>query len=143
LYSRGSSSRESDLHYHDLLQDFVHDLCKQTATPVYCQTADRFLAYRTTPPAITVRGARLRGGRYGRVGFRLSKISSVLLQITRGNRLVESRGFGTVAHGSRSFGWAVPRRKGIYTVTLTARDLAGNVGSGTGTVTVLKPRRRP
>jgi hypothetical protein len=37
----------------------------------------------------------------------------------------------------------VPRRKGIYTVTLTARDLAGNVGSGTGAVTVLKPRRRP
>ena len=43
LYSRGSSSRESDLHYHDLLQDFVGDLCKQTATPVYCETAQRFL----------------------------------------------------------------------------------------------------
>jgi hypothetical protein len=37
----------------------------------------------------------------------------------------------------------VPRRKGTYTVTLTARDLAGNVGSGTAPVTVLKPKRRP
>jgi D-glucuronyl C5-epimerase C-terminus len=142
LYSRGSSSRESDLHYHDLLQDFVNDLCKQTGTPVYCQTAERFLAYRTTPPEITVREGRLRGGRYGRVGFRLSKISSVSLHITRGTRVVESRGFGTLAHGTRSFGWAVPRRKGRYTVTLTARDLAGNVGSGAATITVLKPKRR-
>jgi hypothetical protein len=141
LYSRGSSSRESDLPYHDLLRDFVNDLCKQTGTPVYCQTAQRFLAYLSTPPEIVVRRGRLRGGRYGRVGFRLSKISSVTLQITRGTRVVESRAFGTVAYGSRSFGWAVPRRKGRYTVTLTARDLAGNVGSGTATVRVLKPRR--
>ena len=75
--------------------------------------------------------------------FRLSKISTVSLAIYRGTRLVESRSFGTVARGTRSFGWAVPRRKGKYTVTLTARDLAGNVGSGSATATVLKPRRRP
>jgi hypothetical protein len=143
LYSRGSSSRESDLHYHDLLQDFVGDLCEQTATPVYCETAQRFLGYRTTPPAVAVWRARLRGGRPGRVRFRLSKISTMSLAIYRGTRLVEERSFGTVARGTRSFGWAVPRRKGTYTVTLTARDLAGNVGSGSATATVLKPRRRP
>ncbi|MGZ8649130.1 MAG: D-glucuronyl C5-epimerase family protein [Solirubrobacteraceae bacterium] len=142
LYSRGSSSRESDLHYHDLLQDFVGDLCRQTATPVYCETAQRFLAYRMTPPAIAVWQARLRGGDPGRVRFRLSKISSVTLSISRGARVVETRAFGTVAHGTRSFGWAVPRRKGRYTVTLTARDLAGNVGSGSATAIVLKPKRR-
>jgi hypothetical protein len=74
------------------------------------------------------------------VHFELSKISSVDLRITRGDTVVEARPFGLVGHGSRSFGWDVPRRRGTYTVQLTARDLAGNTASDTDTVTVLKPR---
>jgi hypothetical protein len=141
LYSRGSSTHESNLSYHDLLQDFLADLCTRTDIDVYCTTADRFLTYKTVPPEITVKPKRLRGGRYGRVAFELSKISTVTLQISRNARTVEARPFGAVGYGKRTFGWQVPRRAGRYTVVLTARDLAGNVAGDTTTVRVLKPKR--
>jgi hypothetical protein len=140
LYSRGSSTRESDLSYHDLLQDFLDGLCRRTDAEVYCSTAQRFLDYKEQPPVIEVRGRQLRGGRYGRVRFELSKISSVNLRILRGDSVVESRPFGNVGYGKRTFGWDVPRRRGEYTVELSARDLAGNTASATATVEVTRAR---
>jgi hypothetical protein len=142
LYSRGSSTHESNLSYHDLLQDFLADLCKRTSIDVYCTTADHFLAYKTVAPVLTLGSKTLRGGTYGRVPFRLSKISTVTLQITRGARTVEARPFGAVGYGRRTFGWQVPRKAGTYTVALTARDLAGNATSDTTTVRVLKPKKK-
>jgi hypothetical protein len=142
LYSRGSSTHESNLSYHDLLQDFLADLCRRTSIDVYCTTADRFLAYKSVAPELTVQSKTLRGGKYGRVPFKLSKISTVTLQITRGARTVESRPFGAVGYGKRTFGWQVPRKAGTYTVVLSARDLAGNPTSATTTVRVLKPKKK-
>jgi hypothetical protein len=142
LYSRGTSTYESSLSYHDLLQGFLANLCKRTAVPVYCTTAEHFVAYKGVPPTITVHPKRLRGGRYGRVRFDLSKISTITLRITRGETVVEERPFGAVGYGKRTFGWQVPRRRGAYTVQLSATDLAGNSASDATTVTVLKPKRR-
>jgi len=142
LYSRGSSTHESTLSYHDLLQDFLANLCDRTDVAIYCTTAEHFDAYKTVPPELTVKSKTLRGGRYGRVPFELSKISTVTLQITRNARTVEARAFGSVGYGKRTFGWEVPRRAGTYTVTLTARDLAGNATSDTTTVRVLKPKKK-
>jgi D-glucuronyl C5-epimerase C-terminus len=142
LYSRGSSTHESTLSYHDLLQGFLANLCERTDIAVYCTTAEHFETYKTVPPELDVKSARLRGGRYGRVPFELSKISTVSLQITRGARTVEARPFGAVGYGRRTFGWQAPRRAGTYTVTLTARDLAGNATSDTTTVRVLKPKKK-
>jgi D-glucuronyl C5-epimerase C-terminus len=142
LYSRGSSSRESSLSYHDLLQGFLENLCERTDREVYCTTAENFVAYKSQPPAIEVTPRRLRGGKPGRVAFELSKISNVTLKITRGSKVVESRPFGTVGYGKRTFGWDVPRRRGDYTVQLDVRDLAGNAASAQAVVTVLKPKRK-
>ena len=36
LYARGTTTRESDLSYHVLLRDFLTQLCRRTADPVYC-----------------------------------------------------------------------------------------------------------
>jgi len=141
LYSRGSATHESTLEYHDLLQGFLAGLCRRTTIDVYCTIAGHFAAYESEPPRVTVHPGRLRGGRYGRVRFDLSKISTVTLRITRGAHTVEARPFGAVGYGARSFGWAVPRRAGRYTVVLEARDLAGNVATDSATVRVLKPRR--
>lgn len=143
LYSRGSATRESDLGYHDLVIDFLGNLCERTGVAVYCETAARFEGYKSTPPVVAVRGRELRGGRPGRVRFSLSKVSSVDLRITRGDAVVEERPFGTVGFGERTFGWDVPRRPGAYTVELTATDLAGNVAGATTTVEVLRPKRNP
>jgi hypothetical protein len=142
LYSRGSSSYESPLSYHDLLQGFLAKLCTRTRTDVYCTTADRFAAYKSQPPVVAVRAGTLRGGRPGRVRFTLSKISTVDLRIRRAGKLVEARPFGAVGYGNRSFGWDVPRRAGTYTVELMVRDLAGNPAAATGAVRVLKPKRK-
>jgi hypothetical protein len=142
LYSRATSTHESSLSYHDLLEGFLANLCKRTKVEVYCTAADHFVAYKGIAPELTVHSKRLRGGRYGRVRFELSKISTVTLQITRGARTVEARPFGAVGYGKRSFGWQVPRRAGTYTVVLGARDLAGNPTSATTTVRVLKPKKK-
>jgi hypothetical protein len=142
LYSRGSLTRESDLSYHDLLLGFVENLCERTDAPVYCETAQNFERYKSVAPEVSVLSKQVRGGADGRVAFRLSKISNVSLRITRGERVVESRSFGTVGYGRRTFAWYdVPRRPGIYTVTLNATDLAGNDGSASAPVRVLKRKR--
>jgi hypothetical protein len=141
LYSRGSSSRESSLSYHDLLRGFLQGLCKRTDVEVYCTTAENFVTYKSQPPVVTVKARRLRGGRPGRVSFELSKISNVTLKITRGSKVVESRPFGVIGHGKRTFGWDVPRRRGDYTVELAVRDLAGNPAVAQAVLTVLKPKR--
>jgi hypothetical protein len=94
------------------------------------------------PPVLTVHSKRLRGGRYGRVRFELSKISNVTLTITRNGKVVESRPFGAVGYGKRTFGWQVPRHRGTYDVELSATDLAGNSAADATTVRVLKPKKR-
>ncbi len=71
----------------------------------------------------------------------LDKISGVTLRITRGGRLVHARYVGTLSHGPHTLGWQVPRKRGFYTVELIARDLAGNAGSVTGSLRVLKARK--
>jgi hypothetical protein len=142
LYSRGSVTRESDLGYHDLLTDFLENLCERTDREVYCTAVENFVAYKSQPPAVEVKPRRLRGGKPGRVAFELSKISSVNLRITRGSKVVEARPFGTVGYGKRTFGWDVPRRRGDYTVELAVRDLAGNSASAQAVVTVLKAKRK-
>jgi hypothetical protein len=142
LYSRGTSTHESTLSYHDLLQGFLANLCTRTQIAVYCTASDHFVAYKSVPPKVMLHSKRLRGGRYGRVRFDLSKVSTVTLQITRGARTVEARPFGPVGYGKRTFGWRVPRRAGTYTVVLRATDLAGNDASATTTVRVLKPKKK-
>ena len=89
-----------------------------------------------------MRTTELRGGRYGRISLDLSKISLVTLRIERDGKLVHTRYVGPLAHGQRSLGWAVPRRAGVYTVELTALDLAGNPGSAEAPIDVLPPPKK-
>jgi hypothetical protein len=142
LYSRGTSTHESSLSYHDLLEDFLAGLCKRTKVAVYCTTAEHFVAYKSVPPILELQSKTLRGGKYGRVRFELSKISNVTLTITRAGRVVERRPFGAVGYGKRTFGWAVPRKRGTYDVQLAATDLAGNSTADATTVRVLKPKKK-
>ena len=141
LYSRGTVTHESDLGYHTLLRDFLESLCNRTKAAVYCDAEEHFTTYLTTDPVVRLDSRRLRGGAYGRIKMALDKISGVTLRITRGERLVHTRYVGTLSRGKHTLGWQVPRKRGIYTVTLAARDLAGNPGSATGDVEVLKPSK--
>jgi hypothetical protein len=141
LYSRGTVTHESDLGYHTLLRDFLESLCNRTDLETYCGAEDRFTSYLSTPPVVELVSQRLRGGAYGKLKMSLDKISGVTLRITRGEKLVHTRYVGSLARGPHTLGWQVPRRPGTYTVTLAARDPAGNPASATGDVEVLKPRK--
>jgi hypothetical protein len=138
LYSRGSSSHESDLHYHELLRDFLQNLCSRTAVVQYCGAAEHFTAYLSIPPAIQVLPRTLKRDRIGRLRFKLSKISRVTVTVSRGGGRAATVFSGTLARGTKSLRWRAPKRTGDYTVTVDATDLAGNFGSATGTVTVAR-----
>ena len=143
LYSRGAITRESDLHYHALLRDFLASLCDRTRTDVYCAAEARFTGYLTTPPELDLRTTRLRGGALRTLRFSLSKISSATVRVTApGGRTVLSVAAGVVGRGTRSVAWRVPRRAGEYTVRVDATDLAGNSASIEEPVAVLEPKRR-
>jgi hypothetical protein len=142
-YSRGAVARESDLHYHMLLRDFLTSLCDRTGEPVYCTAESHFTSYLSVAPELDVRTARVRGGKPGALRFSLSKISSTTLRVTAPTgRQVLSVAAGVVGRGARSVAWNAPRKAGVYTVRIDATDLAGNAASVEEPVEVLKPKRR-
>jgi hypothetical protein len=143
LYSRDAITRESDLHYHTLLRDFLTSLCDRTGEAVYCATESRFTSYLSIPPVLELRTTRLRGGAIRTLRFTLSKISSASVRVTApSGRRVLSVALGVVGRGTRTVAWRVPRRAGEYTLRVDATDLAGNAASAEGPVEVLQPKRR-
>jgi len=143
LYSRDAITRESDLHYHTLLRDFLSSLCDRTGEPVYCTAESHFTGYLTTPPEIALGTRRVRGGKPATLRFSLSKISRATVQVLAPNgRIVLSVAAGIVGRGARTLAWKVPRKPGDYTLRVDATDLAGNAASVAGYVEVLKPKRR-
>jgi hypothetical protein len=141
LYSRSGSSRpESDLGYHQLLRDFLNQLCKRTQATEYCSTASRFTSYLKTAPQLQVLDSTLRAGKTGELRFKLDKISRVSVKVVGADgKVVDTRGLGTIGRGTRSIEWK-PKHSGTYTVTLSASDLAGNPGTATGSVEVKRKK---
>ena len=145
LYSLGRVSQESSLHYHRLLTEFLANLCKRTGDGLYCETEARFAAYVSQPPALAVLTRRVRAGATGSLRFRLSKRSLVGLRIEHRGRVLLSRSLGSLPYGRRAAPRRPPRRRrGAYTVTLTATDLAGNGNAVAAPVEILpaRPTRR-
>jgi hypothetical protein len=141
-WSLYSLERESDLSYHELVTTFLENLCKRTAEPVYCDTATRFTAYLDGPPKVGQNTRRIRTGKPARVGFRLDKIARVGMTIRdRRGRTVLSTS-AVVGRGNRSFTWSRPAKPGLYTLRLTAKDLAGNSAEpADGRLRILRKRR--
>jgi D-glucuronyl C5-epimerase C-terminus len=137
LYSRGTSTHESDLNYHDLLQTFLQNLCDRLRKPVYCDTAANFVRYTKEPPALQVLTRTLRRRHSGPLRFRVSKISRVTVTLQRGGRSVYSY-TATMGYGIRSISVTPPKRTRSYDVRISATDLAGNTGSTEATVKVKK-----
>ncbi|HEY7836181.1 MAG TPA: D-glucuronyl C5-epimerase family protein [Solirubrobacteraceae bacterium] len=102
---------------------------------VYCATAKRFTAYETTPPTVALLTRSLRGGTRAGVQVSLSKISTVTIKVLKGSRLVWSNS-ATVRAGKPRLLWATPSAGGTFTVSVAARDLAGNFSTTSGMVAV-------
>jgi D-glucuronyl C5-epimerase-like protein len=141
-WSLYSLERESDLSYHELVTTFLENLCERTAEPVYCDTAARFGAYLDEAPAVRQSTRRIRAGAPAKVGFSLDKISRVGMTITdsRGRTMLATS--AVVGRGSRYFTWRTPAKPGLYTLRLSAKDLAGNSAEpAQGKLRVLRARR--
>ena len=139
LYSLGG--RESDLGYHRLVRDFLQGLCSRTAVPVYCTTAEGFTRYLLEHPRVQLlrpSPSRARIRKPVRLRFRLSKISRVEIQVTRGGRMAFQRRVINLGYGVRSFEW-VPRTPGRYRIRIEAADLRNHHTVELGSITV---RRR-
>jgi hypothetical protein len=124
-WSMYDQNHESDLSYHNLVTGFLQNLCKRTATPIYCTTATNFKADLDVAPAVTLAPQRIRAGKPGKLTFELDKISRVGLVVTRDGQTVFSTS-AVVGRGSRFYTWARPAAAGVYQVTASATDLAGN-----------------
>ena len=128
---------ESDLGYHRLLRDFLRGLCERSGTGLYCQTATRFTADLTRPPALRLLApaAPPRQGKSTRVAFTLDKVSVVSLVVTRAGAPIFSR-TARVPRGRSAFALPRLRRAGALELRLRATDLAGNAASATGRLAV-------
>lgn len=137
LYARGSSFSESSLDYHVLLRDFLEDLCDRTGAAVHCRAERHFTRYLGEAPALRVLTRRLVAGANGTVRFKVSKISSVALTLSRGGRQVYAFS-DTLGYGRHGLTIRPPRRaRGKrYEGTIRATDLAGNSGSSDFTIEI-------
>ncbi|MBV8954768.1 MAG: hypothetical protein JO179_11565 [Solirubrobacterales bacterium] len=131
LYEPG---QESDLNYHALVTEFLHELCNRVRAPAYCATALRFDAYMKTPPALRLLTLRVRARGPSGLRFTVSKVSHVGIIVTsaRHTVLLTSAQFGRGIHAFGLPGLA----PGSYAVRLAATDLAGNFSRSTWTLQV-------
>ena len=142
LYSLGRVAQESSLHYHQLLTEFLGSLCRRTDDALYCDSEARFAGYVGQPPVLRLLTTRLRAGASGALRFRLSKRSLVSLRVEHRGRVLVDRSLGGLPYGRRYVSLSPPRRRrGVYAVTLTATDLAGNRGAVAAPVEILPARR--
>lgn len=143
---------ESDLSYHELLAEFLEHLCQRTQTgeplasgphtpipgdEVYCVAAKHFREYVKAPPLLALITHALRTSQRAGVQVQLSKVSTVSMSISLNGKGVWSTA-ATVEGGKPRLLWVTPSKPGTYTVTLKARDLAGNEASASGTIVVRK-----
>ena len=146
-WSRYSNRRDSPLHYHRVLRDFLRGLCQRlgeghvAADPApYCVMAQRFTADLTRPPVLDLRSRAATAGRPKRVSFTVDKPVTVTMTVARGDDVVE-RVTRSVAAGRPHIRWdEPPRRAGAYVVTLAATDPAGNRATKRGELHVIGAR---
>jgi len=102
---------------------------------VYCTTAERFKADLHEAPTLELLSRTLQGGARAGVQIELSKLATVSMTIHQGGRVVWSNR-ATVAGGRPKLLWVTPSNGGVYEVSLSATDLAGNSESTSGTIAV-------
>ncbi len=150
-WSRYDQFGESDLNYHELLTEFLVHLCERTRNgppirhanapiagdAIYCATAQRFTSYLHTPPVVSLLTTTLPTNARAGVQVSLSKIATVTITVRRGASTVWTNS-ATVEGGKPRLLWPTPAQAGTYSLAITARDLAGNFATTSGTITLTK-----
>jgi hypothetical protein len=140
LYSY--AGRESTLGYHQLIETFLGDMCKQTVRRIYCAAHDRFARYEREPTRIGIAPLRkLRARHAAIVRFSLSKVSTVTVQVFGKHDLTLTSGL-QLPHGEHALVWTPPAR-GRYRVRIAAQGPSGPLGISMRKVHVVLPKPKP
>ena len=134
LYSQGGA--ESNANYHNVVTDFLENLCTRTKTSVYCQKADRFNAYKRAKPRVSYKGSSsATKGKRTALTFTLNKVSCVTATIRDASGAQVYRSQVKFFRGRRSFTWQPPKA-GRFTLELDTLDLRKNRTVITRSITV-------
>jgi len=140
LYSQ--QGRESTLGYHQLVGQFLGNLCRRTGGRTYCSAERRFARYEREPPRIGLARQRgLHARRAARVRFTLSKLATVAVRVT-GRGGVTMRRQLALPRGRHTVPWTPPRR-GRYRVRVEAKGPSGPRGVRAEVVRVVLPKPKP
>jgi hypothetical protein len=140
LYSL--AGREATLGYHQLIEDFFGDMCERTRRRIYCSAQSRFARYEREPTRIAIAPLRkLRARHVTSVGFSISKVSSVTVQVFARRRLALQRDL-QLPYGSHAIAWTPPRR-GRYRLKITAHGPSGPAGVQSRNIRVVLPKPKP
>jgi D-glucuronyl C5-epimerase C-terminus len=140
LYS--FAGREATLSYHQLIEEFLGDMCERTDRRTYCDAEARFARYEREPTRIGIAPLeRLRAKRTTTVRFRISKISSVKVRLYGRKGLAFSREM-TLPYGTHQVGWTPPGR-GRYQLRIEAQGPSGPVGVKARSFRVALPKPKP
>jgi hypothetical protein len=140
LYSYGG--REATLGYHQLIEGFFENMCKQTLRRVYCAAHDRFARYEREPTRIAIAPLRrLRARHTTSVRFSISKVSSVSVQVFDKHGLELSRAY-ELPHGDHAIPWTPPAR-GRFRLRIAAQGPSGPLGVASRKINVVLPKPKP
>jgi hypothetical protein len=140
LYSY--AGREATLSYHQLIEEFLGDMCIHTGHPTYCDAERRFARYEREPTRIGIAPfERLRAKHATSVRFRISKVSSVRVRLYDREGLAFSREL-TLPYGEHQVGWTPPSR-GRFRLRIEAQGPSGPVGVKARTFRVVLPKPKP
>jgi len=140
LYS--FAGRESTLGYHQLIEEFLGDMCIQTKRPLYCAAQKRFARYQREPTRIGIAPLRkLRARHTTTVRFSLSKVSSVTVRVTGAQNVTLTSGL-QLPHGAHTIAWTPPSR-GRFRVRIAAQGPSGPLGVASRKVRVVLPKPKP
>jgi hypothetical protein len=140
LYSY--AGREATLSYHQLIEEFLSNMCDRTDRRTYCDASRRFARYELEPTRIGIEPLRrLRAKRATAVRFSISKISSVKVRVYGKKGLTLSHDL-TLPYGQHAVGWTPPAR-GRYEVRIEAQGPSGPIGVKAQMVRVVLPKPKP
>ena len=140
LYSQ--DGRESTLGYHQLVSQFLGNLCRRTDRRTYCTANRRFVRYEHEPPRIGIgRLTGLRARRVTTVRFSLSKLATVDVRVSGARGVTLDRRL-SLERGSHAVPW-VPPARGRYRVRVVAQGPSGPRGVSDESVRVVLPKPKP
>jgi hypothetical protein len=140
LYSE--RGRESTLGYHQLVGQFLGNLCRRTDRRTYCSANRRFVRYEHEPPRIGIaRLTGLRARQAATLRFSLSKLATVDVRVSSPRGVTMERRL-SLERGSHALAW-VPPHRGRYRVKVVAQGPSGPRGVRGESVRVVLPKPKP